>query len=226
MNTYIPNLKRPFFGLVFFASAIMALLTTPVFGFKPEQTTLADQVERARLICLVEITQAKSPYSGNILQTLKAPEGFNLKAITFNAVSLRLQDAPLLSNGDKVLILLRETDEKKWELAAYGSQAVWPKIEKQWPYTDGHVASLEATVDTVKALLLPNSDSDESVSSLISSSIPLKRLVGLEIVARSDNPENYPLSIAEVVRKESDTQGDVSRLAKTISSKVVSTKRE
>jgi hypothetical protein len=221
MNTRVPKKKRRFLPPAgYLAVTLFALFSSPVCALKPEQTSLAEQVDRAGLICVVEITKAEPPYTGSILETVKAPAAFNRKDVTFNLVSLRPQDNPAIKNGDKILVLLRETNEKKWELAAYGSQAVWPKPGKQWPYTEGHVASLDATVDTVKALLLPDAKSDESVKALIRSPIPLKRLVGLEMVARSDNPGTYPLAVAEAEQKVSDPQADVSRLAKSITSKL------
>ena len=78
---------------------------------------------------------------------------------------------------------------------------------------------MEATLDTVKTLLLPNSNSDEAIKALVSSPVVFKRLVGLEILARSDSLKAYPLSVAEASRREADAEGDVSRLAKSVSSK-------
>jgi len=219
MNNHIRTLQRLLFAPLFSTAAILALLTSPASAFKPEQTSLAEQVQRAQLICVVEIAKVDPVYSGAIIQTLKSPEGFDKEIIEFKSVSLRPEDQPTIKKGAKLLVLLRATEGKNWELAAYGGQAVWPKSAKEWPYSESHVASMEATLDTVKTLLLPNSNSDEAIKALVSSPVVFKRLVGLEILARSDSLKAYPLSVAEASRREADAEGDVSRLAKSVSSK-------
>jgi len=201
-------------------------LSTSALAFKPEQTTLYEQIDRAQLVCVVEITKAVTPFSGKILQILKAPESFSQEAVTFETVSLRPQDTPHLNIGDKKLILLRRNTEKKWEVAAYGAQAIWPKSEKVWPYSEGHVSSLKEAVAAVKVLSGPDDRTDKAVRSLVASPVPLHRLAGLEILARSESLVKYPLATAEAMNKKNDPQSDVSRLATVVSSKLESKKPE
>lgn len=212
-------LRLPKVGMALSSLFISILMQMSAFGFKVEQTTLAEQVKRANLVCVVEITKETASYSGNILELLKSPAGYSQKSVMFDTVALRPEDIPRFKVGQKVVLLLRESSEGKWESAAYGTQAIWPKMETTWPYTEGHIASLKDTIDAVKLLSKLDEKPDEAVQSLIKSPVPLQRVVGLEILVRSDTLTKYPLAIAEAVTKTGDPQNEVARLAAMVTKK-------
>lgn len=205
---------------------VFFLLDTPALAFKPEQTTLAEQFEKAQLVCVVEITKDASPYSGKILQMIKSPQGFSQAEVSFDTVSLRQQDMPSLKLGDKKVILLCKNKDNKWEASAYGTQAIWPKSEASWPYCESHIASLADTVEAVKVLSDLATKPDDTVQYLLKSTAPLQRLLGLEILLRSENLAMYPRAVAEANNKGNDSNRDVARLAAMVMKKANAKKSE
>ena len=194
------------------ASILLLLLAKCALG-KVEQTTLPEQVDRAQLICVVEISSAQSPYRGKVMQVIKKPEDFKDTEIAFRAVSDYDEDAPKLQLGEKRILLLRKNTEMAWECVAYGAQSIWPKSQLEWPYSEVHIASLEDTLETIRHVLAAGADTDAKIAEMIRNPKQIMCMVGLESLVASGTISKLPKSWQAAISARDNENQAISRFA-------------